>query len=253
MPGIIFDCDGVLAETDLNGHLPAFNATFKKFGLPVRWSEERYGELLAIGGGGKERMASLWDDEKLVEEAGLPRKEKAKQETLARWHKDKTKRFKKIVADGKLPARPGVARLAADAAEAGWSLAVASTSAEASVRKVLEHVVGVIAAKRFEVLAGDVVPAKKPDPAIYRLTVERLDLPLEELLAIEDSRPGLLAADRAGLRCLVTVSHFTRDHDFREAAGVVSSLGDERDPARVLAPPLAGPVVTLDDVLAYLR
>ena len=58
MTALIFDCDGVLADTERFGHLPAFNATFREFGLPVQWSEEEYGGLLAIGGG-KERMATL--------------------------------------------------------------------------------------------------------------------------------------------------------------------------------------------------
>jgi beta-phosphoglucomutase-like phosphatase (HAD superfamily) len=40
---LIFDCDGVLADTERDGHLPAFNQTFEEFGLPVRWSEEEYG------------------------------------------------------------------------------------------------------------------------------------------------------------------------------------------------------------------
>lgn len=31
MPGLIFDCDGVLADTEQHGHLPAFNAAFEKF------------------------------------------------------------------------------------------------------------------------------------------------------------------------------------------------------------------------------
>ena len=57
MPALIFDCDGVLADTERYGHLPAFNQTFEEFGLPFRWSEEAYGAKLAIGGG-KERMAS---------------------------------------------------------------------------------------------------------------------------------------------------------------------------------------------------
>ena len=60
-PAVIFDCDGVLADTERYGHLPAFNETFRKFGLPVRWSVAEYGEKLRIGGG-KERMASLFDD-----------------------------------------------------------------------------------------------------------------------------------------------------------------------------------------------
>ena len=70
MSALIFDCDGVLADTERDGHLPAFNQTFAEFGLPVRWSEEEYGEKLRIGGG-KERMASLLTPE-FVREAGLP-------------------------------------------------------------------------------------------------------------------------------------------------------------------------------------
>ena len=42
MPALIFDCDGVLADTERFGHLPAFNQTFEEFGLPVRWSDEDY-------------------------------------------------------------------------------------------------------------------------------------------------------------------------------------------------------------------
>ena len=45
---LIFDCDGVLADTERFGHLPAFNQTFAEFGLSVRWSEEEYGEKLKI-------------------------------------------------------------------------------------------------------------------------------------------------------------------------------------------------------------
>ena len=40
---LIFDCDGVLADTERFGHLPAFNQMFAEFGLPVQWSEEEYG------------------------------------------------------------------------------------------------------------------------------------------------------------------------------------------------------------------
>ena len=40
MNALIFDCDGVLADTERYGHLPAFNQTFRNFGLPVQWLEE---------------------------------------------------------------------------------------------------------------------------------------------------------------------------------------------------------------------
>ena len=65
-------------------------------------------------------------------------------------------------------------------------------------------------AGRFDlVLAGDVVPRKKPDPAIYQLACQRLGVQPAEVLVVEDSRNGLLAAVGAGLRCLMTINGYT--------------------------------------------
>ena len=189
---LIFDCDGVLADTERYGHLPAFNATFERFGLPVRWTEEEYGRKLRIGGG-KERMASLFADPSFAAAVGAA----DRTELLLTWHKAKTAAFKQLVADGRIPPRPGIARIIHGALDAGWTVAVASTSAEESVRAVLANAVG---PTDIPVFAGDIVPAKKPDPAIYELTVERLRLEKEETLVVEDSRNGLLAATGAGLR-----------------------------------------------------
>ena len=234
MSALIFDCDGVLADTERFGHLPAFNQTFEEFGLPVRWSEEEYGRRLEIGGG-KERMASLLTDD-FVREAGLPADPEGQRAQVAAWHQRKTAIYKAMVAEGRLPARPGVARVIAGALGAGWPVAVASTSAEESVRAVVEHVVAPDLAAKVAVYAGDVVPAKKPDPAIYRLVVEDLGLDPAGTLVVEDSRNGLLAAVGAGLRCLMTVNGYTRDQDLSEAVLVVSSLGDpEGERAEVLA------------------
>ena len=127
MRALIFDCDGVLADTERFGHLPAFNQTFAEFGLPVRWSEEEYGRRLKIGGG-KERMASLLTPD-LVEEAGLPRDPDDQRALVAQWHARKTAIYTAMVAAGDLPARPGIARIIGEALDAGWMLAVASTSA----------------------------------------------------------------------------------------------------------------------------
>ena len=235
MSALVLDCDGVLADTERYGHLPAFNATFAEHGLPVRWSEDDYGEKLAIGGG-KERMASLFRDPEFVRAAGIPDDEDARRQLLAEWHRTKTARFRALVAAGGVPARPGVARLIGEALDDGWTVAVASTSAEESVRAVLEHAVGAGLAGRIPVFAGDVVPAKKPDPAIYDLVVETLGLARDDTLVVEDSRNGLLAATGAGLPCLVTVNGYTRQEPFDEAVLVVSELGDpDRPPIEVLA------------------
>jgi HAD superfamily hydrolase (TIGR01509 family) len=255
MSALVFDCDGVLADTERYGHLPAFNATFAEYGLPVRWSEEEYGEKLAIGGG-KERMASLFSDPEFVRAAAVPDDGDARTELLGQWHRTKTARFKALVAAGEIPTRPGVARLIDEALGGGWTVAVASTSAEESVRAVLEHAVGPATAARVPVFAGDVVPAKKPDPAIYDLVVQTLDLDRGDTVVVEDSRNGLLAATGAGLPCLVTVNGYTRHEVFDEAALVVSELGDPgRPPIEVLrdrAEAHPGHRITLADVRACL-
>ena len=242
MPALIFDCDGVLADTERDGHRPAFNQAFAEAGLPWTWSEEEYGERLKIGGG-KERIASMFPDPD------------GEAERIAALHKRKTAIYKEIVRSGRLPGRPGVARVVGEALDAGWTLAVASTSAEESVRAVLEHVVGAKTAARFAVFAGDVVPAKKPDPAIYRLALDELGVAAADAIVVEDSRNGLLAAVGAGLRCVVTLSSYTTDEDMREAVLVVTSLGDPGTPARVVANDSAarpGDQVTIADLEACL-
>jgi HAD superfamily hydrolase (TIGR01509 family) len=254
VPALIFDCDGVLADTERDGHRPAFNQTFAEAGLPVRWNEADYAKKLEIGGG-KERMASLLTTD-FVRENGLPADAEGQKEVLAEWHRRKTAIYKQLVHAGKLPGRPGIARIVDEAIRAGWTLAVASTSAEESVRAVLEQVVGEDTARHFAVFAGDVVSAKKPDPAIYLLALEQLGVDRADAIVVEDSRNGLLAAVGAGLRCVVTVSSYTADEDMSEAVLVVTSLGDPGEPARVLASRSAarpGDQVTLADLEACLR
>lgn len=241
MNALIFDCDGVLADTERFGHLPAFNQMFEEFGLPVRWDEEEYGRKLKIGGG-KERMTSLLTPD-FVETAGLPTDADEQRSLVGRWHARKTELYTEIVSAGRLPARPGVRRLVGEAAAAGWQLAVASTSAEPSVRAVLEHVVGPDAAAGFLVLAGDVVAHKKPAPDVYLLALKRLGVKPSEAVVVEDSGNGLTAAHAAGIACLVTVNDYTREDDFGAAAMVVSSLGDpDGERTHVLADDAGAPV-----------
>jgi HAD superfamily hydrolase (TIGR01509 family) len=251
---LIFDCDGVLADTERDGHRPAFNQTFREFDLPAHWSVDEYGKALRIGGG-KERMAALLTPE-LVAEAGLPTDAEGQAAEIAKWHKRKTEIYVEMARAGRLPPRPGIARIARNAHAAGWQLAVCSTSAEPSVRAILENAIGRDLTADVLVLAGDVVPAKKPAPDVYLLALERLSAGPAECIVVEDSRNGLLAATAAGLTTVVTVNDYTRAEDFHEAALVISSLGDPGiDPIEVLANRSAArpsAYVTLADLQACL-
>jgi HAD superfamily hydrolase (TIGR01509 family) len=256
MPAIIFDCDGVLADTEKDGHLPAFNQTFREFGLPVQWSSSDYATKLQIGGG-KERMSSLLTPD-FIRAAGLPDNPEVLRTAVEDWHRRKTEIYTAHVRSGSIPGRPGVARIVEEAGNAGWELAVASTSAPESVNATLGHVVGPRAAAGFRaVLAGDIVTRKKPAPDIYNLAVDRLESGPSEIVVIEDSRSGLLAAVAAQLACLITVSTYTALEDFHEATLVVSSLGDpEGERTRVLANRTARAVqewIVLADLEACMR
>ncbi|WP_051470765.1 HAD-IA family hydrolase [Arthrobacter sp. 35/47] len=237
MPALIFDCDGVLADTEQHGHLPAFNQTFIDFKVPVQWSSEEYAEKVKIGGG-KERMRSILTEE-LAASLGL-NDDAAVSDAILAWHKRKTEIYKGLVESGAMPGRHGIARIVAEAHHAGWTLAVASTSAEPAVRAVLGHAVGTELAAQFSVFAGDIVPHKKPAPDIYLVALRDLELDPDDAVVIEDSRNGMLAALGAGLRTVVTVSGYTREEDFSGASLVVSSLGDPEndEPAEVLQNPL---------------
>lgn len=243
MPALIFDCDGVLADTELDGHLPAFNAAFAEFGLPIRWDSATYAEKLKIGGG-KERIAS-----------DLP----GQDDLIRQLHARKTQLFTARVDAGLLPGRPGVRRLVEAVLTLGWTVAVASTSAEASVRAVLAHAVGDDLASRCSVFAGDIVAAKKPAPDIYLLVLADLGLEPSQCLVVEDSGIGVASARTAGLTTIVTISSFTAADDFDGAALVLDHLGDPATPLTVIAAP-AGvrpegmvTVSDLEDLLAMTQ
>ena len=220
MKALIFDCDGVLVDTERDGHRVAFNQAFEALGLGVAWDAPAYGELLIVGGG-KERMQYYFD------KYGWPAgRSETHDELIALLHKTKTDFFTRIIASVTLPLRPGISRIVDEAIAAGVRLGVCTTASPKAIDGVLD-LFGPERKAKFEfVLAGDVVSKKKPDPEIYEMAKQRLGLPVAECVVIEDSRNGLLAATGAGLPTLITTSAYTKDEDFTGALDVVPELGD---------------------------
>lgn len=155
---------------------------------------------------------------------------------MAEPHRAKTRHYTRLLAEGGIPLRPGVRRLLAQARAEGLRLAIATTTTPENVTALLEHSLAPDGLRWFEVIgAGDIVPAKKPAPDIYRWTLARMGLDASECLAFEDSANGLRASLAAGVKTLVTVNDYTRDQDFSGALAVLSDLGEPDAHFHVLA------------------
>ncbi len=227
---LLFDVDGTLADTERDGHRPAFNQAFQDAGLDWHWDVALYGKLLTVTGG-KERMKYYIDHFRPDY-----RKPDNFDELVAELHKTKTRHYMALAAQGGIPMRPGVKRLLNEARTAGLRLAIATTTTPENVTVLLEHSLGSGTQDWFEVIAaGDIVPAKKPAPDIYHYALEKMGLNPADCLAFEDSENGLRASLGAGLKTLVTVNDYTLDHDFTGAMVVLSDLGEPGTPNRLLA------------------
>ncbi|KAF8005873.1 hypothetical protein BT93_K0220 [Corymbia citriodora subsp. variegata] len=220
---LLFDCDGVLVDTEKDGHRISFNDTFQERELAVAWDVDLYGELLKIGGG-KERMTAYFNKTGWPEKA--PKSEEERKEFIVSLHKRKTELFMALIEKKLLPLRPGVAKLIDQALAKGVQVAVCSTSNEKAVSAIVSCLLGPERAEKIKIFAGDVVPRKKPDPAIYLLAASTLSVDPSSCVVVEDSAIGLAAAKAAGMKCIVTKSGYTAEEDFVNADAVFDCIGD---------------------------
>lgn len=219
---LLFDCDGVIAETERDGHRVSFNEAFKAKNLNNMWDVGTYGKLLRIGGG-KERMTAYFD------EVGWPKDVSDKKAYVQELHLLKTAKFQTLVESGSIPLRPGVARLVDDALANGIKVGVCSTSNEAAVTTIVKTLLGPLRFAKMKIYAGDIVSKKKPAPDVYLLAAKELGVDPEKCWVIEDSEIGLKAAKSAGMRCVVTKSIYSQDEDFRNADICISDLDNGLD------------------------
>lgn len=220
---LLFDCDGVLVDTEKDGHRISFNDTFAEKELGVTWDVDLYGELLKIGGG-KERMTAYFNKTGWPDKA--PKTEEERKDFIASLHKRKTELFMVLIEKKLLPLRPGVARLIDEALSKDVKVAVCSTSNEKAVSAIVSFLLGSDRAEKIKIFAGDVVPRKKPDPAIYLLAADTLGIEPSSCVVVEDSAIGLAAAKSAGMKCIVTKSGYTAEEDFLMADAVFECIGD---------------------------
>ena len=216
---LVFDQDGVIIDTERDGHRVAFNQAFREFGYGFQWDVEKYHELLQVAGG-KERMRHYLHTEGF----GVDVKPEDEDDLIKSLHKRKTSIFIELIEGGKLPLRPGVKRLMQEANETGLTLGICTTSNQRAAQAVAY---GILKDIQFDfVLAGDVVSKKKPNPEIYNLALKQSGLTPGDCIVVEDSRNGVTAAHAAGMHIVATTNVYTEREDLSAADLVVTCLGD---------------------------
>ena len=224
LEALIFDVDGTLANTERDGHLVAFNLAFEEMGLDWVWSNELYHELLDVTGGQLRIKHYLKKYNPEFKHDDLDN-------FVASIHQLKTKIYVRLMEQGAVPLRPGVARLFHEARQANLRLAIATTTTPANVDALIANTLGREALDWFEVIgAGNVVPKLKPAGDIYHYVLDKMNLDPKNCIAFEDSHNGIISATDANLKTLITVNEYTESHQFDNAMVILNNLGEADKP-----------------------
>jgi HAD superfamily hydrolase (TIGR01509 family) len=190
--GLIFDVDGLIADTEPLNARVTIRVLKEMFGL----EGVSAGDFAAGIGRGAEayvRAGAEAHELQLTDQqtqAAAQLRERYLIETL---HQES------------LPAFPGVLRLIEAALDdADFRLAIA-TSASRELSQAILEAVGV-PYRRMVYVSGSEVTKKKPDPALFLTAARRMALPPARCAVFEDAPSGVQAARAAGAVCIAVTN-----------------------------------------------
>jgi HAD superfamily hydrolase (TIGR01509 family) len=219
LKALLWDVDGTIAESERDGHRVAFNLAFEACGVPWRWSEARYGQLLRITGGRERLLHDMRD------RTDAPALAAERDRLAAQVHATKNALYADLVAAGAIPLRPGVLGLMQECLARGVRLGITTTTSRSNVEALMRIHLGAHWQQQFEaVVCGEDVARKKPDPEAYLLALARLHISPLQAVAIEDSPGGVAAARAADVPVVVTRSVYFADSTLEGAIAIGPGL-----------------------------
>lgn len=105
---------------------------------------------------------------------------------------------------------------------------VCNTSLKRTVMAVMHTILGSDRVHAMKIFIGDIVPNKKPHPAIYELAAATLKVWLDQCVVIEGSQVGLATAKAPGVACTMTTSTYTEREGFAIADIVFPCIDEPR-------------------------
>jgi len=230
LKALLFDVDGVLAETERDGHLPAFNDAFRKAGFEWDWDPELYRRLLRMRGAA-ERMRHFF---RYWRPCGVPRT--GNEPLIEALCRSERRHYLRRLSEGAVPLRGGVRRLVREASLAGLQLAAVTTDTRDAVETLLWAGLGTGGPDLFGAMGpGEAPGGKGPLPDLYTPVLAELGVAPGEVIAFSSSPERCALAASAGLRVVVTPSEYTPRRRFPGARLVVSVLGSPEIPFRVMS------------------
>ena len=192
LKAVMFDMDGVLVDTEEYIRRAAMKM-FEERGLTVEPED-----FLPFVGAGDNRYVGG-----VAEKYGFPLDdEEGKQRTY--------RIYAELAEEEGIAPLPGVMEFIRICRKRGIRTAVATSADEFKMDINLTG--SGIGRERFDVLThGLEVERKKPDPEIYLITAEKLEVDPADCLVVEDAVNGVGAARAAGARCLALTTSFPAD------------------------------------------
>lgn len=186
---IVFDMDGVLIDS-MSFHAIAWQKAFESFGLEV--DRKLFFEMEGMN---QERMIREILDMKDREVTSKNIDKIAKKKTKITEEKLRIKTFGRT------------AELLPKLKEK-YKLGVVS----GSTREFVDDIIGKYFQNCFDVVvAGRDTDENKPSPDPYLKALEKLDLPKEEILVVENAPLGVESAKRAELTCIAVSTYLSED------------------------------------------
>lgn len=130
-------------------------------------------------------------------------------ERVAAIGEAKERRYRALIAREGLTPLPGALEWLHRLHRRGIPQAVVSSAPRENIEAVLEAlgVPGLFQA----LVSGEEVERGKPDPASFLLAAQRLGMPPERCIVVEDAPAGVEAAHRAGMACLAVATTHPRE------------------------------------------
>ncbi|HIJ51604.1 MAG TPA: HAD family phosphatase [Planctomycetes bacterium] len=207
--GLIFDVDGVIADTEAVNARASIKVFEDLFGIK---GVKRQDFEAGLGRGAEEYVKAA---------AGVHGLELT-EEQVEKATQLRQEYFLRILSQEPLPSFPGVLKLMNKAMQSEYfEVAIATSGTFEKSRAVLSA--AKVPYQKMVYIKGDDVTNKKPDPELFLLAAERMGIEPANCVVIEDAPNGVQAARAAGAGC-IAVTNSTDAAKLCEADLVCDSL-----------------------------